>query len=654
MGTSGKGGFGAGNDPSLDRGIPIIAAFILLVYAIFVGRLFELQITEGADLRARSERNAVRNIILEAPRGDIVDREGRVLATTRPAFGLQIMPVDLRANREMTFAALGQLLDVDPKELDDKVGERSGRERFQPVRLADDLPYDRLARIESHLYALPGVMTDVQPRRHYVAGELAAHLLGQVGKIDGKQLSSERFKAYQRWEVVGKSGLEVTLEQQLRGSAGGRNVVVDVAGRITDVIDEVKPVPGGIATLSIDLDLQRVAEDAFLPPVLGESAKIGALVALDPRNGDVLALVSKPAYDPNAFAGGVNSETWAQLTEDVWRPIQNRAVSGQYPPGSTYKAIVAAAALEEGLIDTTEKIYCPGHFKLGRRTYRCWRRAGHGEVALHEALVKSCDVYFYQVGLRLGIDRIAKYAFGFNLGKRSRIDIPHELPGLIPTREWKERRFKEPWIRGETVSASIGQGFDLVTPLQLAVAFASIANGGEVFRPRLVLQTRDLAGNVKPGPDPVILGRAPVSAENLAIVRAALEGVVMEPEGTGGRARVRGVRVAGKTGTSQVVGLEHTEGLEEEEVAIRHRDHAWFASYAPAEAPEIVVAVIVEHGGHGGSAAAPIAQKVLARYFEKKAAAEAVEELPLAAPAPDAQSVALDMAARSEVQLGGN
>jgi len=344
MGTTGGRGFGSGNDVSLDRGVPIIAVCILLVYAIFVGRLFELQITEGADLRARSERNAVRNIILEPPRGDIVDREGRVLATTRPAFGLQVMPVDLRGDREMTFAALGQLLEEDPAEFEKKVGVRSGRERFQPIRLINDLAYDRLARIESHLYALPGVMTDVRPRRHYVAGELAAHLLGQVGKISSKQLSSEAFKGYLRWEVVGKSGLESELEKSLRGRAGGRNVVVDVAGRITDVIDEVKPVPGGVATLTIDIDLQRAAEDAFLPPVLGEPAKMGALVAMDPRSGDVFALVSKPAYDPNAFAGGVNSETWAQLVEDVGRPIQNRAISGQYPPGSTYKAFVAAAA----------------------------------------------------------------------------------------------------------------------------------------------------------------------------------------------------------------------------------------------------------------------------------------------------------------------
>ena len=637
----GDGGSGplssGGGESSLERGIPILAVGIILVYVVFVLRLFQLQITEGADLRARSERNSVRNIILEAPRGDILDREGRILATTRPAFGLQVMPVDVQKNKEKTFAALGQLLDADPQEYSQRVGNPQGRERFQAVRLADDLSYDRLARIESHSYALPGVMTDVQPRRAYVAGELAAHLLGQVGEIDGKQLASQEYRGYRRGEVVGKAGVETLMQAFLRGSAGGRNVVVDVAGRIIEVIDEVLPIPGGTATLTIDLDLQRVAEEAFLPPVLGELAKQGALVALDPRNGDVLALVSKPAYDPNLFAGGIDSETWTQLAEDSGRPIQNRAIAGQYPPGSTYKPFVAAAILEEGLIDPEEKIFCPGHFKLGRRTYRCWRRGGHGEVALHEALVKSCDVYFYQVGLRLGIDRLAHFAAGFNLGHKTRIPISHELPGLIPTSEWKERRFKEPWIRGETVSASIGQGFDLVTPVQLAVAYAALVNGGEVLQPRLVLKTRDRGGRVRRGPERAIVRKVPVSSGNLAVVRDALEGVVMESGGTGGRARVKGVRIGGKTGTSQVVALEHTEGMEEDEIARKYRDHAWFASFAPVEAPEIVVAVIVEHGGHGGSAAAPIAQKVMARYFEKKAAAEAAATLETAAAASRGQ-----------------
>ena len=410
---------GSGGETLLASRVPLLAALIVLVFAIFLARLFQLQVVESADLRARSERNSVRTLHLEAPRGDIVDRRGRTLATTRPAYGLQVLPVDLR-RPEITFAALGQLLDEEPTELREQVGTPRGRERFQPVRLAADMTYDRLARAESHRFGLPGVVTDVRPRRHYVEGQLAAHALGFIGEIQRDQLETREFADYRQGEVIGQTGVEMLLQQQLRGRAGGQNLVVDVAGRVIEELDEVRPVPGGTATLTLDLELQKVAEEGFLPDVLGEPAKMGALVALDPRNGDVLALVSKPSFDPNDFAGGIDADTWKRLTGDEWRPIQNRTISGQYPPGSTYKAIVAAAALEEGVLDPEERIYCPGHFRLGRRTYRCWKRTGHGEVDLRDSLIQSCDVYFYQIGLRLGVDRLAFFARGFGLGRQAR------------------------------------------------------------------------------------------------------------------------------------------------------------------------------------------------------------------------------------------
>jgi penicillin-binding protein 2 len=370
--------------------------------------------------------------------------------------------------------------------------------------------------------------------------------------------------------------------------------------------------------LTIDRDLQQVAEDAFLPEVLGGTPKRGALVALDPRNGDVLAMVSRPAFDPNGFAAGLDADAWKKLVEDEARPLQNRALSGQYPPASTYKVFVAAAALEEGVVDPSEPVFCPGTFKLGRRTYRCWKRGGHGAVNLHEALVRSCDVYFYQLGLKLGIDRLAFFANGFHLGSRTGIGIGNESAGLVPTRAWKERRFAEVWMKGETVSASIGQGFNLVTPMQLAVAYAAIANGGKLFTPRILLALENTEGNFEPAPESQQLGTVPVSPQHLARVTRALVGVVYEKGGTGARARVEGVRVAGKTGTGQVVNLKVTEGLEDSEIPFKYRDHGWFAAFAPAEAPEIVVIALSEHGGHGGSAAGPIVQAVLARYFEKQ------------------------------------
>ncbi len=609
--------FGSGGDSDIERRLPLLAAFVILVFALFVLRLFYLQVIQGDALRDRSERNSVRTLRLEAPRGDILDRHQRTLATTRPAFGVEVIPNELKVPK-VTFSTLAILIDGDAGEFARKVGRPRGRERFQAVRLAGDLSYDQRARVESHRYAMPGVVTDVRPRRHYVEGVLAAHLLGMIGEIRRDQLATRRFADYRAGEIIGQSGVEALFERHLRGRAGGQNVVVDVAGREIEVLNEVEPAPGGRLVLALDLDLQRVADAAFRSSDPKEPPKAGAVAVLDPRNGDVLALTSAPTYDPNDFAGGIEVAKWQRLISDPRRPIQNRALAGQYPPGSTYKVIVAAAALSEGLVTPDEKLFCPGHFRLGRRTYRCWRRRGHGELALRDALVRSCDVYFYQLGLRLGVDRLAEYARAAGLGRRTEIAVAPEQPGLVPTEAWKLRRFGEPWQKGETVSAAIGQGFNLVTPLQLAVAFAAIANGGTLLQPRVVLRALDRNGAVVDEPAPEVLGTLPVEPDTLAFIRDALVGVVQEPKGTGGRARVPGLVVGGKTGTSQVVGIEHTEDLEEDEIPEHLRDHAWFVAFAPAEDPEIVVAVLVEHGGHGGSAAAPIAQRILARWFEKR------------------------------------
>lgn len=613
IGPDGRGRLSSG-DSNLGRRIPLLALVIVLTFLGFFARLFQLQLIHSDDLRLRSQRNYVRTVRLEAPRGEVLDRMGRVLATTRPAFGLQILPNELR-EPDLVYSALAQLVDRDAGELQSLVGDPRGRDRFKPVRLEGDLSYDQLARVESHLYALTGVFTDIRPRRHYVEGPLAAHVLGYIGEIQRAQLERRAYAEYRAGEVIGQAGIEALLQEDLRGRAGGRNLVVDVAGRVVDALDEIDPVRGGSVTLTLDLDLQRAGEEAFLPDVLGERPKIGALVAMDVRNGDVLALVSKPSFDPNDFAGGIDSETWKSLIQDEWRPIQNRAIAGQYPPGSTYKPLVAAAGLQEHLIDPNKKVFCPGSFRLGRRTYRCWKRGGHGWMDVHQALVQSCDVFFYQLGLELGIDRLAFFARGFGLGHKTGIALPNEQSGLVPTSAWKERRFSEPWVRGETVSAAIGQGFDLTTPLQLAVAYAAIANGGKIVRPRLVLRSEDALGNMREGPEPEVVGTVPVDPEYLAMVRDALIGVVHEPHGTGARSRVPGVKVGGKTGTAQVVSLKHTEDLDDDEIEFRHRDHALFVGFAPAENPEIVVAAIIEHGMHGGSAAAPAVQRVLAAYF---------------------------------------
>ncbi len=604
--------------------MPFVMIGVALTFGIFLMRLFQLQIIRGDEYQIRSERNSVRTVRLEAARGEILDRERRLVASTRPAFGVEVIPNELHAPQR-TYDALGELLGREVLDLQGVVGSPGGRRRFQPIALATDLSYEERARVESHRYALPGVFTTIRPRRYYEAGESAAHLLGFIGEIGAEQLGTRRFADYRAGEIVGKSGLEYVLESHLRGRAGGRNTIVDVAGREMEVLDEVRAVRGGTAVLTLDRELQAVAEQALATSTEGET-RTGAVVAMDVKTGDLLALVSLPAFDPNSFAGGIDSKTWQALRDDPLEPLLNRAITGQYPPGSTYKAVVAAAALEEGLITPEEKIYCPGSFRLGRRTYRCWKRAGHGWVDLQRSLVESCDVYYYQAGLRLGVDRIAFFARAFSLGRLTGIPIPNEQPGLVPTTAWKERRFGEPWHKGETVSTSIGQGYNLMTPIQLAVIYAAIANGGALVEPRVVrrLETKDGA-LVREYP-PVFRGTVPVRPENLQLVRDAMEGVVSAPNGTGSRARVPGVRVAGKTGTAQVVRLKDDDA-EEVEIRREHRDHAWFVAYAPVEAPEIVVAVLVEHGGHGGATAGPVAQAVLAHYFASKVSDETVPVL---------------------------
>jgi penicillin-binding protein 2 len=609
-------GPGGGSDPSFDRGLWLFGAAMAAAFAIFLVRLVQLQVVQGDELLQRSQRNSIRTERLTAPRGEIVDRKGRVLATTRPAFHLDVVPSELR-DPPHTLNVLARLLGDEPERLRSSYGEPRGRARFQPLRLSADLDWERLARVESHRHALPGVLTEVRPYRQYPHGALAAHLLGSLGEVSPSQLESERFEDYRPGDVVGKSGVEALLEPYLRGRAGGRNVVVDVAGREVEVLDRIEPRPGSRVVLALDLELQRVAEEALAAAAPPGEPVSGAVVALDPRDGGVLVMASLPAYDPNAFSGRIDVALWRELTSDPMKPLQNRALSGQYPPGSTYKAYVAAALLEEKLRTPRTTVFCPGGFAFGNRTYRCWKRGGHGTVDLLRSLMQSCDVYYYRGGLDLGMDRMAEYVKSFGLGSTTGIGLDGEQPGLVPTTEWKQRRFGQPWLPGETVSASIGQGYNLITPLQLAVSYAALANRGRVLRPRLVLEVIEPGGVVVPQP-PKEIRRVPVSDENLELVREGLHAVVDGAGGTGRRAQVQGVSVAGKTGTAQVVRLEKTAGKTGLAIPRPYRDHAWFASFAPVEEPEIVVAVLVEHGFGGGANAAPIAQKVMQRWWDDK------------------------------------
>jgi len=613
---------GTGTDPVVESRIVGLAAALIFFFGILLLRLFYLQIVEGADLLDRSMRNSIRTERVEASRGEIVDREGRILATTRPAFQVAIVPSEL-VDADLTYETLGFLLDRDSRELRERVGEPMGRDRFRPIVVASDLDREQLARVEAHRHALPGVVVESRPRRLYLDGDHAAHLLGSIGQIRAHQLTDFREEGYKPRDIVGQSGLELGFESHLRGRAGGRNRIVDVAGREVEVLDEVEAVPGGRVVLSLDLDLQEAAVEAFRSATAEGEARAGAVVVLDPRNGDVLAMVSEPAYEPNLFANGVEPRAWNALREDPGRPLQNRAIAGRYAPGSTFKSILAAAALESDGFDPEKDAYCPGYFRLGTHVYHCWNRKGHGPVDLVEAILRSCDVYFYRLGLELGIDRISDFARQLGLGARTGIALAGENAGLVPDREWKRRERQEDWQKGETVLASIGQGFNLVTPIQLAVAYATLANGGQRIVPRLVERLETWDGEVVRRVPSKANGRAQLETRSAAILTDALVQTVQGRGGTGSRARIPGIVVAGKTGTTQVVSLEFLKDMAPSEIPLRLRDHALFAAFAPADAPEIVVAVVVEHGLSGGKAAAPIARSILERYFQKKAESSA-------------------------------
>lgn len=581
-------------------------ALVAIAFVGIVARLWYLQVLHGEEMRALAENNRIRLHRVQATRGTVVDRYGRVVIDSRPSFDAVLVPEDAR-NLDDTVEHLATLLGTNSADLG-SLTHTKNRRPFQEVVVKRDLSFDEVAAIEAHQWDLPGVGLQITPRRSYPHGPLLAHLTGYVGEVSPQEL--EQDPRYRLGDMVGRSGLEKGWEEFLRGTNGGQQVEVDSLGRRLKVLSEVAEIPGHTVKLTIDLDLQYAAHRA-----LGE--REGSVVALDVRNGEILAVVNSPSFDPNAFARGIRAAEWRALSSDRGRPLLNRAVQGQYPPGSTFKFIVAAAALEEGVINPFTHVYCPGGMLFGNRYFRCWRKGGHGSVNVHEALVQSCDTFFYQVGQRLGVDVIAAYARKFGLGMPTGVPLEHEPSGTIPDSEWKLKRFRQPWYAGETLSVAIGQGYVTATPLQMANAVAMLASGKR-FRPHFVLQVESPDGEVVRRETPEEVARLDLRPTTLKQIRDALRDVVESDRGTGKKARLGGIPLAGKTGTSQVVKLGR-ERPKSERLPKQHRDHAWFVAYAPADAPEIAVAAIVEHAdGGGGQVAAPLVREVLAEYFALK------------------------------------
>lgn len=606
---------GGGPEQVLQGRLVICGIVIAVTFLGFLVRLFQLQIIESNLFKRQAQNNSIQIIRLDAPRGEVLDRRGQVLASTRPSFGLLAVPSEIEDLSEMAVV-LGQLTSRPAKWFLDQLGSLPWEKRFQRFRLIEDLSFEVLARVESHLYALPGIFTDVQPRRYYRNGTTAAHLLGSVGEIRGHQLKDEQFSDYRSGDLIGQSGAERRFESYLRGRSGGRTVVVDASGRIIETVDEVAPSRGGSVALTIDLDLQTVAEEALA--TYGESEfRSGAIAAVAVETGEILVMASHPTYDPNDFVGGMATDMWSRIMSDEGKPLTNRVLQSHYPPGSVYKAIVATAFLDDRVVTPQDEVICRGGFRFGGREYRCWKRSGHGNVNLHRALRESCDVFFYRNSLKIHVDRLAEFARYFGLGMSPELSLGQETPGLVPSSSWKKKELGKPWYPGETLSVSIGQGYNLMTPLQLAVGYATIANGGTHYRPRILRKiTTPTETLILSSPE--VLAVAPVNSDSLTEVVSGLEASITHPSGTGFAAQIDGVRVAGKTGTAQVVRLETTEHLKDEDIPIRYRDHAWFGAFAPVEKPEIAVAVFLEHGLHASTSAAPIAAKVLRRYFKNK------------------------------------
>ncbi|NTV14190.1 MAG: penicillin-binding protein 2 [Desulfobulbaceae bacterium] len=615
----------------LKQRLQAVIGTILVLVICLVLRLWYLQVHKGYEFAERARDNRVRELRVIAPRGSIIDRMGRPLVATRPSFNVVWTREDAPDPDEV-IKRLAPLLKEDISVLLDRIREQSGNPSYVPLRLKEDIDWQTLVSVENNHFNLPGVRVEPVSARDYQYGDLASHLIGYLGEISQIELDKQDPGEYVSGDPIGKQGLEKMLETELRGLPGAAMLEVDAHGFEKKHVATKESVPGNSVQLTIDLDLQKAAEDAM-------AGQAGAVVATEVNTGRLLVLASAPNLKLAEFIGGISKTSWQAMLDDPFRPLTNKAIQGQYPPASTFKIITALAALNEGVISPETSFHCSGAMHFGNRDFKCWKKGGHGTVNLHRAIAESCDVYFYQLALKMGIDTLAGYAQSLGYGSKTGILLEHEKSGLIPTAAWKLATYKDKWHEGESLSVAIGQGFDLTTPLQVNRMMAAVANGGTLYEPQFVEKLIKSTGEVAQSFTPVVQGKFKGSAGSMALVRDGLVAVVNSPGGTANRAKIPGITVAGKTGTAQMVHRATVENIQGE-IPYKYRDHAWFTCYAPAERPQIAVTVLIEHGKHGGSAAAPVARKVLMKYFnipdeeeEKAKAAKAAAEAGVAVPA---------------------
>ncbi len=593
-------------DQILANGRMVLLAMALMMGCISL-RLWYLQIVKGEYYNQKSKDNRIRIRRIRALRGIITDRNGEILADNTLGFNLQMIPENIEKEQIGEIAKLLslQVAGLDAEAIAAKYRKTPAGLRHRPITLKKNITPNELARVEARKYELPGIIIEIEPVREYPYDEVCAHIIGYLSFINERELELPDYADYARDDLVGRAGIEARFQEYLRGRDGRRQVEVNARGReLSSHI--VRPAQAGKnLQLTIDIDLQQEAFEML-------DGQVGSLVAIDPHNGEILALVSTPSFSNNLFATRISSQDWKRINTDPLRPLRNRPIQDAFPPGSTIKPLIAAVALTDQAITPQTTFFCNGGMNLGRTRFRCWNRYGHGKVDIYRSLKESCDVYYYNLATRIAIDRIAAYGAEFGLGRLCGIELPDEITGLMPTSSWKLKHVHDQWYTGDSLAVCIGQGYLTATPLQIAAMYTVFANGGTYFPPHLIKSG--------PSPDNPPQGhRVEISNFNLQVIRKALWQVVNERHGTAWRSRIKkkGWEMAGKTGTAQVVKQSLEDLKKGKEIPWRFRDHAWFAAFAPFDNPEIAVAVLVEHGGHGGSTAAPIAKQAIEFYLSK-------------------------------------
>ena len=590
--------------------LSVMQYFVIGLFSVLAVSFWVLQVAEHAKFEEMAENNNQRTVPLRAPRGVVFDRDGQVLVENRHAYSISIVrehTKDLNA----TIRLLAHVLQLDPAGVKELVDRHRREPTYRPIMIVQDATLAQVTAVTVHKLELPDVDIEQIPTRRYVDA-LAAHLFGYVGEVNDAQVAAD--SSLKSGDIVGQQGIEKSYNTLLMGEDGAKHVVVNSVGREIRQLDEDLATEGHRLRLTIDADIQKAIEDGFKAAGDGGLTDAGAAVILDPRNGEVLGFSSLPAYDPNAFASGVDRKVWNSLINDDQKPLQDRAIQGRYSPGSTFKMAVALAGLEEGIITPETTVFCPGHANFYGREFHCWmdRKGGHGSIDLRRAITESCDVYFYTVANMIGVDKINKWATALGLGDMSGIDLPNEVQGLVPSTQWKLQTRHEKWYAGETISVGIGQGAVSVTPVSMAVYASSLANGGTRVTPHLLKEVDD-GGGWKAVPPPAPQATADIDPEKLEPIRDGMWGVVNTPRGTGITAKVAGRDVLGKTGSAQVVGMQ-THAADKTNKTLR--DNGWFVFYAPRENPTIAGVVMLEHGIHGGNAAR-VTHHILETYFAK-------------------------------------